>query len=164
MVVSHRGESDPDEPSRAVGRRSPQRCEPAVFPDHSLADTFALMNHDEAQRWLDAYVSAWRANQPEAIRALFAPDVAYRYHPYDEPVTGIDALVDSWLESPDEPESWEAAYSPFAVDGNRVVATGYSRYLASGDAPERIFHNCFLLEFDDAGRCATFTEFYDRQP
>jgi hypothetical protein len=32
-----------------------------------------------------------------AIADLFSADVAYRYHPSDEPVTGRDAVVASWL-------------------------------------------------------------------
>jgi hypothetical protein len=91
---------------------------------------------------------------------LFNPDVAYRYQPWAEPVTGVDAVADSWLESPDDPDSWEAAYTPYAVDGDRVVATGYTRYLATPDEPERLYHNCFLMEFDGDGRCRSFTEFY----
>ncbi len=47
---------------------------------------------------------------------------------------------------------------------DRAVATGYSRYLATDEAPQRTWHNCFLLRFDDDGRCAEFTEFYMEEP
>ena len=42
------------------------------------------MTHDALQRWLDAYVDAWRTYDPAAIGALFAQDATYAYHPYDE--------------------------------------------------------------------------------
>ena len=104
----------------------------------------------------------------EPIAALFSEDVVYRYRPYggdDHADRGLQALIDSWLGEPDEPASWEAAYEVYAVDGDRAVATGYSRYLATDDAPERTYHNCFLLRFDDDGQCAEFTEFYmEEQP
>jgi hypothetical protein len=125
------------------------------------------MNHNDVQRWLDSYIDAWRTYEPEKIAALFTEDVIYRYRPYDgddQAVRGSRALVDSWLKEPDEPDSWQASYQPYAVDGDRAVATGYSRYLATGDAPERTWRNCFLLRFDDAGRCAEFTEFYIEEP
>ncbi len=118
------------------------------------------MEHTDAQDWLDRYVAAWRSNDPEQIAGLFSEDVSYRYHPYDEPVEGREAVVRSWLDEPDDPESWEAHYTPFAVEGNRVVATGESRYFASEDKPERLYHNCFLIEFDDRNRCRSFTEYY----
>ena len=28
----------------------------------------------------------------------------------------------------------------------------------------KVFHNCFVMRFDDDGRCREFTEFYMRQP
>ena len=30
-------------------------------------------------------------------RALFTEDISYRYHPYDDPIVGKDAVVASWL-------------------------------------------------------------------
>ena len=135
------------------------------------------MDHDTAQAWLDAYVEAWRTYDPNQIRALFADDVAYRYHPYDEPVVGADAVVASWLgeDEPDDPETgassrdapgtYDAHYSPVAVDGDTVVAQGSSSYLRTpGGEVEKVYDNCFIIRFDDAGRCHEFTEFYVRRP
>ena len=82
------------------------------------------MTHDDAARWLDAYIEAWRTYDPAQIGSLFADDAEYRYHPWNEPLRGRDAIVASWTSDQDAPGSWEAAYAPWAVDGNRVVATG----------------------------------------
>lgn len=118
------------------------------------------------QRWLDDYVEAWRANEPEPIAALFAEDAVYSYHPYadEEAIRGRDAIVTAWLAEPDPPDGWEARYEPFAVEGDRAVAVGWSRYLPTAEHPERLFHNCFLLRFDTDGRCTEFTEFYMQAP
>jgi hypothetical protein len=35
------------------------------------------LTHDDVQRWLDAYVDAWRTYDPAAIGALFAEDATY---------------------------------------------------------------------------------------
>jgi ketosteroid isomerase-like protein len=121
------------------------------------------MTHADLQDWLDRYVVAWRANQREPIEELFTEDAVYRYRPYgdDEHVNrGREAIIDAWLEEQDAPDAWKAEYHPFAVDGDRAVATGWSRYLATGDDPERTFHNVFLMRFAPDGRCAEFTEFY----
>ena len=64
-----------------------------------------MLSRDTVQHWLDDYVAAWRSYDPEAIRALFASHVTYAYHPWDEPLRGPDAVVDSWLENRDEPGS-----------------------------------------------------------
>ena len=121
------------------------------------------MTHDDASRWLTAYIDAWRTYDPEAIGSLFADDAEYRYHPWDEPVRGADAIADDWLEAPDEPGTYDSHYEPYAVEGSRAVALGTSDYAASGDAPARRFHNAFFLEFDGAGACRSFTEIFVEQ-
>ena len=125
------------------------------------------MTRDDLQNWLNRYVEAWRANKPETIAELFSEDAVYSFHPYDEgeqAARGRDQIVTAWLETPDDPTSWEANYQAFAVDDDRAVATGTSRYLAAGDKEERFYHNCFLMRFDREGRCTEFTEFYVRRP
>jgi uncharacterized protein (TIGR02246 family) len=121
------------------------------------------MNRDDVQDWLDRYVAAWRANEPEQIRELFTEDATYSYRPWDsddQTVRGRDAIAASWLEEPDDPGAWEAHYEPYAVDGDRAVAVGWSRYAAAGDEPERTYHNAYLLRFAPDGRCVEFREFY----
>ena len=41
------------------------------------------MEPGDVARWLDDYVEAWRTYDPDAIVALFAEEIEYRYHPYD---------------------------------------------------------------------------------
>lgn len=132
------------------------------------------MTHDDVQAWLDRYVGAWETYDPAAIGDLFAEDAEYRYHPADKPVVGRDAIVRSWVapdpgspaSTPDEPGTYAARYEPFAVDGARAVAVGWSRYWTDAGRAEEAatYDNCFLLEFDDAGRCRSFTEFFRERP
>ncbi len=127
------------------------------------------MTHEDVQRWLDRYVAAWRSYDPGDIGDLFSDDAEYRYHPYDEPLRGRDEIVRSWTgpdgdaSERDEPDSWSAQYEPYAVDGDRAVAVGWSRYLATDDEPAKLYHNCYLLRFDDNGRCSSFTEYFIKQ-
>jgi hypothetical protein len=127
------------------------------------------MDRDTVQGWLDRYVTAWLTYDPMAIGDLFSEDVSYRYHPYDEAVTGRAAVVASWLgesdasgaSTRDEPGTYEASYAPYAIDGELVVATGTSSYRDEpGDPVTKVFHNCFVLRFDAEGRCREFTEYY----
>lgn len=131
------------------------------------------MDHAAAQRWLDRYVAAWESYEPGAIAELFSEDVVYRYHPYDEPIVGRDAVVASWLgegesddaSTRDEPGTYEASYSPVAVDGDVVVAAGTSTYLDSpGGSVNRVYENCYLMRFDGDGRCREFTEYFMKRP
>jgi ketosteroid isomerase-like protein len=131
------------------------------------------MDRTSAQDWLDAYVGAWKSYDRDEIGELFAEDVAYRYHPYDEPLVGRDAVVDSWLgesdadgaSTRDAPGTYDAHYTPYAVDGDALVATGTSVYQDHPDGPvTRTYDNCFLVRFDDEGRCVEFTELYMQRP
>lgn len=131
------------------------------------------MDLESAQRWLNRYIEAWLSYDPDEVAALFSEDVTYRYHPYDEPVVGRQAVVSSWLaedasdgaSTRDAPGTYDAAYSPVAIDGDTVVATGTSRYRDVPDGPVvRIYENCFILRFDGEGRCRDFTEYYIRRP
>jgi ketosteroid isomerase-like protein len=124
-------------------------------------------------RWLRAYVEAWKSYDGDQIGELFAEDVQYRYHPQDDPVVGRAAVMRSWLgeqthagaSARDEKGTYDAAYQAVAVDGDVAVATGSSTYLARPGGPvEKIYDNCFVMRFDSAGRCREFTEWYMQRP
>jgi ketosteroid isomerase-like protein len=131
------------------------------------------MDRAAVDRWLQAYVDAWRTYDREQIEALFAEGVKYRYHPCDNPVEGREAVVASWLgegetagaSTRDEPGTYDAGYRAIAVDGDVAVATGSSSYLAKPGGPvERVFDNCFVMRFDREGRCTEFTEWFMERP
>ena len=126
------------------------------------------MTHDDVKAWLDRYIAAWSSYDPDAIGDLFTEDAEYRFHPSDPPVAGRAAIVLAWTDpagdasSRDEPGTWDAQYEPFAVDGDRAVAVGWSRYYtdASRSTVRDVYDNAYLLEFGSDGRCRSFTEFY----
>ena len=131
------------------------------------------MNRADAQAWLDRYVAAWLSYDVNDIAALFTEDVVYRYHPYDDPLVGREAVVASWLgesdsedaSTRDAPGTYAARYEPVAVDGDVVVATGTSTYREQPEGPiVRIYDNCFVMRFAGEGRCTEFTEYYLRRP
>jgi hypothetical protein len=139
-------------------------CTAATLERPQQADELEdRVTRDDVQRWLDGYVEAWRTYDPASIGDLFSDDVSYAFQPYDEPVRGRDAVVAAWLDSPDEPGSWEAHYEPYAIDGDRAVAVGESRYLENG-ALSRLFYNVWLLRFDDDCRCTEFIEYWREHP
>ena len=118
-------------------------------------------------------MAAWLSYDAEDIAALFSADVAYRYHPSDEPITGREAVVASWLgessangaSTRDAPGTYAAQYEPVAVDGDVVVATGTSTYRERPEGPVvRVYDNCFVMRFDADGKCREFTEYYLRRP
>ena len=113
----------------------------------------------EVDAWLERFVAAWKSYDRAEVEALFSEDARYRYHPWDDPVVGREAIADSWLEDRDEPGSFEAGYECYAVDGDRAVAVGTSSY-TRGD----VYDNVYLLRFDGDGRCSELTEWFMKRP
>jgi ketosteroid isomerase-like protein len=132
-----------------------------------------VITRENVDRWLEAYVRAWKSYDRDEIAALFSEDVSYRYHPYDEPIEGRGAVVESWLgegghddASTRDPEgTYDASYRAVAVDGEAAVAVGTSSYSeAPGGPVTRVFDNCFVIRFDDQGLCREFTEWFVERP
>jgi len=130
------------------------------------------MNHDDVQAWLDRYVACWESYDSAEIGDLFSEDAEYRYQPWGEPVVGRAAIVEDWLNPNgdpsrrDAPGTFAAAYAPYAVDDDAAVATGTTTYWKDATRVDvvRAYHNVYLLAFDAAGRCRSFTEYYMETP
>lgn len=128
------------------------------------------VTHESVQAWLDAYERAWETYDAGDVAALFSEDAEYRFHPADEPEEGRDAIVEAWVNpgpggtesERDAPGTYLGEYRPYAVDGSRAVALGTSTYWtdSSRSTVDRIYYNNWLLEFDEKGRCRSFTEYY----
>ena len=132
-----------------------------------------MIDHDHVNRWLDAYVATWKSYEPDAIGALCAAEVEYRYHPGDEPVRGRESVVKAWREEEefagasgrDEPGIYDASYRAVAVDGDTAVAVGTSTYTEGPGGPvAEVYDNCFVIRFDDEGLCREFTEWFVKRP
>jgi SnoaL-like domain len=90
------------------------------------------VTREEVNRWLADYVQAWKTYDRERIEALFADEISYRYHPYDDPIVGRDSVVESWLgdgndpDAPerDEPGTYDAFYRVVAAEGDMAGAAG----------------------------------------
>jgi ketosteroid isomerase-like protein len=131
------------------------------------------VTRDQVNRWLGRYIEAWKTYDRDQIEALFAEDISYRYHPYDDPIEGRGAVVASWLgegesddaSSRDESGTYDAFYRVVAADGDMAVAIGSSTYYSEPGGPvDRIYDNCFVMRFDDEGRCREFTEWFMKRP
>jgi hypothetical protein len=130
------------------------------------------MDHETAQDWLDRYVERGCPTIRATLHAC-SPTTSRTATTRRTTIAGRDAVVASWLRQSasddastrDAPGTYEAEYSPVAVDGDTVVATGTSRYREVPDAPiVRTYEDCFIMRFDGEGRCSEFTEYYIRHP
>ena len=117
-----------------VGRR---RHGPPIVRPHDANATDRpeeMMDRAGFRAWLQRYIDAWRLNDGTAIGDLFSLDVRYAFDPFSEAIVGRNAVIEAWLDDPDDPGSWEADYDVLAVDGDVFVAHGRTRYLTDDRA------------------------------
>ena len=117
--------------------------------------------------WLDRYERAWRSNDRADAAALFTEDAVYRWRPWDtlaDAAQGRDAIVEAWLNDPDDPGTWSLECEPLAVDGSLGVARCVTRYAKTDRQPARTYYNLWLVDLADDGRCRDFVEYYMENP
>jgi ketosteroid isomerase-like protein len=111
------------------------------------------VDRNQVMAWVDGYIAAWRAEDPEAVEQLFTPDAAYRASPYEESEVGHDAIKGFWLD--DAGEVFTATAEPVAVDGRSAVVRVEVRY---GDPVHQEYRDLWVLRFADDGRVSDFEE------
>ena len=107
-------------------------------------------------RWLAGYEAAWRAPGTGDLADLFTGDATYLQSPYEQPVTGLDAIERMWEETREGPdEAFTLVTDILAVDGPTAVVRAEVRY---GDPPRQEYRDLWVIRFAGDGRCTRFEE------
>jgi len=108
------------------------------------------------RRWLHAYEAAWRAPGTQALATLFTEDAKYLHSPYEEPVSGLEAIGRMWERDRDGPdEVFTLIAEVVAVDGPVAVVRVEVRY---GDPVRQEYRDLWVLRLQPDGRCSEFEE------
>ena len=108
------------------------------------------------RRWLAGYEAAWRAPGTEGLAGLFTGDAGYLQSPYEQPVTGLDAIRRMWeaeRQGPDE--VFTLVNDILAVDGPVAVVRAEVRY---GEPARQEYRDLWVIRLDDDGLCTRFEE------
>jgi predicted ester cyclase len=90
VVYDLRGDATPSR-LRPGGRRLPPRwAELAGAPIAGIMKQ--VIDRATVSGWLAGYEAAWRAPGTEGLAGLFTSDATYLQSPYEQPVTGLDAI------------------------------------------------------------------------
>ena len=118
------------------------------------------------QRWLDAYVAAWRSYDAAAVADLWTDDAVWIY-PFRVRATGRAAITAEWLGERHlfADGGYDGSYAPIAIDGDIVVAHGRTLFIdpATGERQAE-FDNVWVLRFGPDGRCSEFHEWFAGRP
>jgi ketosteroid isomerase-like protein len=133
---------------------------------HRVPDDAFSPHRAMVQRWLDAYVAAWKSYDEKQIADLWTEDAVWVY-PFGIRAAGRDAITAEWMAERDvfAGRGYDARYKPIAIDGGVVVTHGRTLFfdVASG-AIQGEFDNIWVLRFAPDGRCAEFHEWYAGRP
>jgi len=115
-----------------------------------------VTNRATVGSWLAGYEAAWRAPGTEGLARLFTSDATYLKSPYEQPITGLDAISRMWEEEREGPdETFTLATHIVAVDGPTAVVRAEVRY---GDPLRQEYRDLWVIGLADDGRCTWFEE------
>lgn len=117
-------------------------------------------------RWIRAYVRAWRSDDARAIGALFSARAVYATGPFDKPWRGRARIVAAWIARGDSRVRWSfrhkiRAVAPAPGAGGCVgIVSGTTTYAASRGAPRRLYGNLWLVRLNQRGEAEEFREWW----
>jgi ketosteroid isomerase-like protein len=115
-----------------------------------------VIDRKSVGQWLMGYEAAWRAPGTNGLAALFTSDAVYSQGPYEQPVTGLDAIKRMWEEEREAPdEVFTMTTDVVAVDDPAAVVRAEVHY---GDPPVQEYRDLWVVRFADDGRCTWFEE------
>ena len=108
------------------------------------------------RRWLAHYEAAWRAPGTDRLAELFTHDAIYLQSPYEQPVTGLDAIQRMWEKERAGPdEVFTLATQIIAVDGPTAVVRAELSYAGP---PRQDYRDLWVIRLADDGSCRWFEE------
>jgi ketosteroid isomerase-like protein len=110
----------------------------------------------DVEAWLAGYEHAWRTQGTALLGELFTNDATYQTAPYEEPLTGVDAIAQMWeaeREGPDEGFTMRSAI--VALDGDVAVVRLQVDYETASPSEYR---DLWVIRFGEDGRCTAFEE------
>lgn len=122
------------------------------------AATGGGLKKKDFEKWLKAYVKAWKSNKPEQISDLFTKKALYSTGPFDKPWEGREAIQAGWIAIGDQPNDWKFDYEVIAADGNLGVIHGTTIYKEAGT-----FSNIWLIKLNKDGKAKEFREWFVRK-
>ena len=109
----------------------------------------------EIERWVAAYIEAWRSPGTDGLAGLFAPDATYLQGPYRDPVRGLEQIAAMWDAERPAGERFEMTHEVVATEGETSVVRVQVDYHAPR---EQQWRDLWIVVLSADGLCRHFEE------
>jgi predicted SnoaL-like aldol condensation-catalyzing enzyme len=117
---------------------------------------------EHARRWAEAYERAWRAADPEAAAALYAPDASYRSELFRDPHPGRDGVLAYTGGAYATEEDQDPRFGDPVTAGASAAVEWWATMLEEGRPSTLI--GTSLLTFTPDGLVATGRDYWFLEP
>jgi ketosteroid isomerase-like protein len=115
-----------------------------------------------ARRWADGYERAWRAADPEAAAALYAPDAHFRSAPFRDPDLGRDGVLAYTRAAYATEADQDPRFGTPVAAGSAAAVEWWTTTLEDGQ-PSTLIGTSFLT-FTSDGLIATARDYWFLEP
>ena len=120
------------------------------------------MDRSALKTWLDSYGRAWMQRDPDAAAALYASDGTYRVTPFQEPMTGRQAIFEYWAEVARTQEQILFDYEILAVNADFGIARWWASFIRVPPGLPTKLDGIFLIALNSEGRCTSLREWWHK--
>jgi hypothetical protein len=121
------------------------------------------VDREAFEQWVRRYGEAWEMQDSDAAAALFTTDARYYETPFDEPMTGRDAVRSYWSEGTPRQRDINFGYDVVALSGETGVARWTSSFRRVPSEAVVSLDGVLIARFDSEGRCSEFREWWHRE-
>lgn len=117
-----------------------------------------MISRDHVQAWLDSLKQAWEAGDGRKAVELFAHTEEYYERPF-RPGTTAEEIKSYWRDI-DGLTGIRFEYEIVAVEGTTACVHWQNWFSVPGGSDVQHLDGVFVIEFDAAGRCKVFRQWW----
>ena len=118
-----------------------------------------MVTREFATKWCNDLKFAWEKCDFQKITNIFSDTSEYYEDPFAIPGKSADDILAFWEEIKYQRIS-KLELKPIAIDGNRLIVRWFLDYTDVRDDSSAIMDGVYQVDFDECGRCVSFTQWW----
>lgn len=118
-----------------------------------------MITREFATKWCNDLKCAWGKCDFQKITNIFSNTLKYYEDPFAIPGESADDILAFWEEIKYQRIS-KLELKPIAIDGDRLIVRWFLEYTDVRDDSPVIMDGVYQVDFDECGRCVSFTQWW----